>query len=331
MEEPSEECKLWPPPEARGEGADRAHNQQRSDWYHQNSTSHRCTRGEVIYDINTLFLIPSVCFVLVLKWNVTVSATWLYGWLVNRDIWYLHLPSTPLLLSPLSLHFSSHKTITNHVLSSSTSFHPQTSALGEKIHPISQTSPQTYIPVAGVLSSSSKMPGPMSDAGSAVSSSVLSGWSSTSGGTGVETSQTPAQTCTSQFFSPPAAEQSLPTEFAVSDPEPYQQQHGVDFSRRASLLESFYAGRTRMSATLPRGFRRSEGCMRLSMGVTPRPFGAKPTKVSSLPKVYAVSVWIFIAKTYVLFYVVQFLHWFNMILFQFIGLNWITVCPKISC
>ncbi|XP_057188227.1 LIM domain only protein 7b isoform X3 [Triplophysa rosa] len=172
---------------------------------------------------------------------------------------------------------SSHKTISNHVLCSSTSLHSQTSAIGVKIHPISQTSDQTYIPVA--------MPGRMSDAGSAVSSSVLSGWSTTSG---VEASDSLAQTCTSLFFSPPAAvvpEQSSPTDFAVS--EPYQQQRGTDFSRRASLLESFYAGGTRLSATLPRGFRRSEGCTRLSMGVTPRPFGAKPSKVPSLPRGFA--------------------------------------------
>ncbi|XP_056594009.1 LIM domain only protein 7b isoform X2 [Triplophysa dalaica] len=174
---------------------------------------------------------------------------------------------------------SSHKTISNHVLCSSTSLHPQTSAIGVKIHPISHTSDQTYIPVA--------MPGPMSDTGSAVSSSVLSGWSATSGGTGVEASDSTTQTSARPFFSPPAAvvpEQISLTDFAVS--EPYQQQHGMDFSRRASLLESFYAGGTRMSATLPRGFRRSEGCTSLTLGVTPRPFGAKPSKVPSLHRVY---------------------------------------------
>ncbi|KAA0722227.1 LIM domain only protein 7 [Triplophysa tibetana] len=176
---------------------------------------------------------------------------------------------------------SSHKSISNHVLCSSTSLHPQTSAIGVKIHPISQTSDQTYSPVA--------MPGPMSDAGSAVSSSVLSGWSATSGGTGVEASDSTAQMCASPFYSPPAAvvpEQSSPIDFAVSEPY-HHQQHGTDFSCRASLLESFYAGGTRMSATLPRGFRRSEGCTSLTLGVTPRPFGAKPSKVHSLPRVYA--------------------------------------------
>lgn len=219
-------------------------------------------------------------------------------WLIETfDTYTSPLPiSTP--LSPL---FSSHKTASSHVLSTSTSLHPQTSAFAEKIHLHTQTSDRTCVPVAGVLPSRSKMPGPMSDAGSTVSGSVLTGWSTTSasplmtGTTSVVvggTFDSQAQTCTSQLFSPPAAvipEQSLPTEFAVSDPEPYQQQHSTDFSRRASLLESFYAGGTRMSTTLPRGFRRSEGCARLSMGVTPRPFGAKPSKVSSLPKVYAVS------------------------------------------
>lgn len=133
------------------------------------------------------------------------------------------------------------------------------------------------------------MPGPMSDAGSSVSSARLTGWSTTSAspltnGTSSLTrgsdQETPdsAQMCTGEFFNPPAA--------VVS--EPYEQQ-GPDFSRRTSFLESFYAGGARISATLPRGFRRSEGCSRLSTGITPRLFGAKPSKVSSLPKVYSVS------------------------------------------
>lgn len=134
------------------------------------------------------------------------------------------------------------------------------------------------------------MPGPMSDAGSSVSSARLTGWSTTSASpltNGTSSSltrgsdqETPdsAQMCTGEFFNPPAA--------VVS--EPYEQQ-GPDFSRRTSFLESFYAGGARISATLPRGFRRSEGCSRLSTGITPRLFGAKPSKVSSLPKVYSVS------------------------------------------
>lgn len=143
----------------------------------------------------------------------------------------------------------------------------------------------------------------MSDAGSSVSSTRLTGWSTTSAsplrngtssaltrGTDLETPDS-AQMCTGEFFNPSAAvvyEQSSSSSLATMDPDPYEQQ-GPDFSRRASLLESFYAGGARMSATLPRGFRRSEGCSRLSTGVTPRPFGAKPSKVSSLPKVYSVS------------------------------------------
>ncbi|XP_077102872.1 LIM domain only protein 7b isoform X6 [Siphateles boraxobius] len=135
---------------------------------------------------------------------------------------------------------------------------------------------------------SSNMPGPMSDAGSSVSSARLTGWSTTSAspltngtsslttGTDIETPDS-AHMCTGEFFNPPAA--------VVS--EPYEQQ-GPDFSRRNSFLESFYAGGARISATLPRGFRRSEGCSRLSTGITPRLFGAKPSKVSSLPKVYSI-------------------------------------------
>ncbi|KAK7166165.1 hypothetical protein R3I93_006059 [Phoxinus phoxinus] len=136
---------------------------------------------------------------------------------------------------------------------------------------------------------SSNMPGPMSESGSSFSSARLTGWSTTSAspltngtpssltrGTDIETPDS-AQMCTGEFFNPPAA--------VVS--EPYEQQ-GPDFSRRAGFLESFYAGGARISATLPRGFRRSEGCSRLSTGITPRLFGAKPSKVSSLPKVYSI-------------------------------------------
>ncbi|XP_067259780.1 LIM domain only protein 7b isoform X6 [Chanodichthys erythropterus] len=156
--------------------------------------------------------------------------------------------------------------------------------------------------LTGVPEKSFNMPGPMSDAGSSVSSTRLTGWSTTSAspltngassaltrGTDLETPDS-AQMCTGEFFNPSAAvvsEQSSSSSLATMHPEPYEQQ-GPDFSRRASLLESFYAGGARMSSTLPRGFRRSEGCSRLSTGVTPRPFGAKPSKVSSLPKVYSI-------------------------------------------
>ncbi len=135
----------------------------------------------------------------------------------------------------------------------------------------------------------------MSDAGCSVSST---GWSTTSPLTNRTSSAltrgTEAETTDSadEFFTlPPAVvpEQSLLTSQTSIDPEAYEQQ-GLDFSCRASLLESFYAGGARVSATLPRGFRRSEGSSRLSMGVTPRPFGTKPSKVYSLPRAYSVSV-----------------------------------------
>uniref|UniRef100_A0A8C6S9K9 LIM domain only protein 7-like n=1 Tax=Neogobius melanostomus TaxID=47308 RepID=A0A8C6S9K9_9GOBI len=38
------------------------------------------------------------------------------------------------------------------------------------------------------------------------------------------------------------------------------------------------------SASLPRGYRRSEGTSRLSSAITARPFGSKPSRVSSLPR-----------------------------------------------
>ncbi|NP_001038909.2 LIM domain only protein 7b [Danio rerio] len=152
--------------------------------------------------------------------------------------------------------------------------------------------------LTGVPEESSSMPGPMSDAGSSVSSS---GWSTSASGlangatsaltrgTVVETSDS-AQKCTGVLSSHPSAvvsEQTSQSSLTAVDAESDEQQ-GPDFSLRSSLLESFYAGGARMSATLPRGFRRSEGCSRLSTGVTPRPFGAKPSKMPTLPKVYSV-------------------------------------------
>ncbi|XP_059408450.1 LIM domain only protein 7-like isoform X2 [Carassius carassius] len=131
--------------------------------------------------------------------------------------------------------------------------------------------------LTGVPEESSSMPGPMSDAGSSVSST---GWSTslasplTNGTSFAPTKGTDAESTDSagEFFPPPAAvvsKQSSPSRQATGDPELYEQQGpGI-------------------SATLPRGFRRSEGSSRLSTGVTPRPFGTKPSKVSSLPRVYS--------------------------------------------
>ncbi|XP_067352314.1 LIM domain only protein 7-like isoform X3 [Channa argus] len=42
------------------------------------------------------------------------------------------------------------------------------------------------------------------------------------------------------------------------------------------------------SASLPRGFRRSEGSTRLSSAITARPFGTKHSRVSSLPRMFSV-------------------------------------------
>ncbi|XP_051983500.1 LIM domain only protein 7-like [Xyrauchen texanus] len=177
----------------------------------------------------------------------------------------------------------------------------QPATLGERTHLGSLTSDQAFIPVAGSShSSSSSMPGPMSNAGYRMTSTGQTRWSTTStspltdsmssgltSGTHVEMPDT-AQRSTSEFFIPPAAagpEQSSPTSLTFLD----QEQQDPDLNRCANQLENFYAGGTqnRMAATLPRGFRRSEGCSRLSTGVTPRPFGAKPSKVSLLPRVYA--------------------------------------------
>ncbi|TRY54372.1 hypothetical protein DNTS_011130 [Danionella cerebrum] len=123
------------------------------------------------------------------------------------------------------------------------------------------------------------MPGPMSEPDSSVSSGAWSTLALTlnNGPQGVKEES-------------PVLSQKLIRE--VSDTEqkkqiPLDPETKPDFSCRPASLESFYAGRVRISATLPRGFRRSEGCSRLSTGVTPRPFGAKPSKVSSLPRAYS--------------------------------------------
>ncbi|XP_015460652.2 LIM domain only protein 7b isoform X2 [Astyanax mexicanus] len=83
-----------------------------------------------------------------------------------------------------------------------------------------------------------------------------------------------SQVSTSVFFSPPESTSTGP-ERSRQDAAPIQ---------RAKSLEGIFSGGARMSATLPRGFRRSEGGSRLSTGVTPRPFGSKTSKVSSLPR-----------------------------------------------
>ncbi|XP_064816362.1 LIM and calponin homology domains-containing protein 1-like [Oncorhynchus masou masou] len=62
------------------------------------------------------------------------------------------------------------------------------------------------------------------------------------------------------------------------------QQQELPFYRYSSRAPG---GRGRVSASLPRGYRRSEGSSScLSAGFTPRPFGAKSSRVSSLPRHY---------------------------------------------
>lgn len=50
------------------------------------------------------------------------------------------------------------------------------------------------------------------------------------------------------------------------------------------------AGSWSGSASLPRGYRRSEGSSRLSSAITPRPFGTKQSRGFSLPRLYNVSL-----------------------------------------
>lgn len=50
-----------------------------------------------------------------------------------------------------------------------------------------------------------------------------------------------------------------------------------------------HTGSWARSASLPRGYRRSEGSCRLSSAITARPFGNKQSRVSSLPRLHRVS------------------------------------------
>lgn len=61
------------------------------------------------------------------------------------------------------------------------------------------------------------------------------------------------------------------------------------------------------SASLPRGYRRSEGSSRLSSAITARPFGTKQSRVSSLPRMYNVSSLVAAAVALLLFKKISFI------------------------
>lgn len=88
---------------------------------------------------------------------------------------------------------------------------------------------------------------------------------------------------------PPAV--STASDHVRSSPSPSPPVSATDFApvpvQRAKSLEGAFSGTPQMSATLPRGFRRSEATSRLSTGVTPRPFGT--SRRSSQPRFYPVS------------------------------------------
>ncbi|XP_066517370.1 LIM domain only protein 7b isoform X2 [Hoplias malabaricus] len=149
------------------------------------------------------------------------------------------------------------------------------SLASDEVLPPSEASPQT--PVCS-------MPGTMSSAGSGAVNATLVDTLSTpvasslsNGAIGGDTPVTDeTSVTTSVFFSPP---ESTDPEFIQEATEPAQQS--------VKSVDGVVSASTRMSATLPRGFRRSEGGSRLSTGVTPRPFGTKATRVSSLPRFYS--------------------------------------------
>ncbi|KAL2087885.1 hypothetical protein ACEWY4_016713 [Coilia grayii] len=74
---------------------------------------------------------------------------------------------------------------------------------------------------------------------------------------------------------------------ASEGPDSQEEQEGAgSIYRPTTPAGKPYDGGSRVSASLPRGFRRSEGSSCLSAGVTPRPFGAKTSRMS-LSKLYS--------------------------------------------
>ncbi|KAL7845595.1 hypothetical protein AOLI_G00237870 [Acnodon oligacanthus] len=176
----------------------------------------------------------------------------------------------------------------------------QPSALREDPRLGSLASDEAFPPSeASSLTTSCSMPGPRSSAGSGAVGTALADPLSTPptngacsltsdaiGGDSLVTDQT--QLTTSVFFSPPDStnpEEPLSLTLGSSGTELSQQ--GSEPVQHAKSVEGVFSGGKRMSATLPRGFQRSEGSSRLSMGVTPRPFGIKASRVSSLPRIYS--------------------------------------------
>ncbi|XP_045073872.1 LIM domain only protein 7-like isoform X3 [Coregonus clupeaformis] len=79
---------------------------------------------------------------------------------------------------------------------------------------------------------------------------------------------------------------ALETQTSVVEPDSGRvsapQQQDLPLFRYSSRVP----GGAGVSASLPRGYRRSESSSSLSAGFTPRPFGSKPSRVSSIPRLY---------------------------------------------
>ncbi|XP_017570609.1 LIM domain only protein 7b isoform X3 [Pygocentrus nattereri] len=179
----------------------------------------------------------------------------------------------------------------------------QPSALREDPRLGSLASDEAFPPSeASPLTTSCSMPGPRSSAGTGAIGTMLvdplstpvtpptnGAYSLTNdaiGGHSLVTDQT--QLTTSVFFSPPdSTNPEEPSSLTLGSSGTELSQQGSEPVQRAKSVEGVISGGTRMSATLPRGFRKSEGGSRLSMGVTPRPFGVKASRVSSLPRIYS--------------------------------------------
>lgn len=77
----------------------------------------------------------------------------------------------------------------------------------------------------------------------------------------------------------------LRTKVEVEDPSSAAQSK---HQPQLSSMESNPPAVSRVSASLPRSYQRSDGA-RLTSVVAPRPFGTQPSRISSLPRVFTVS------------------------------------------
>lgn len=94
----------------------------------------------------------------------------------------------------------------------------------------------------------------------------------------------------SEFCADPKDQPFFPDEVNQAPVYPTDNRHNLNGQQVGGSRKYFaQTGSWTHSASLPRGYRRSEGSCRLSSAITPRPFSNKQSKVSSLPRLQHVS------------------------------------------